>query len=178
MKKGLSLPETIVSIAILSLLVAIMVQIILFYNKFQRETAFLTTATLDAKEIGIKIERYMILSRYIETERKNNNGYTYIIKCKGDSDNPHAPPESEIWYINKNNEKHNQVVIYDNLINTKIEKKLSKEIYMVLNEYKDINPQVFEVSFYVYNKYAQKYRNLNKKILAYYISIIKWKKIQ
>ena len=172
--KGLSLAETIVSIAILSLFIAMMVQIILFYNKLQRETAFLTTETLDAKEIGIKIERYMILSRYIETEKRNNNGYTYIIKCKGDDN----ILEAEIWYINKNNEKHNQVLIYDNLINTKIEKKLSKEIYMVLNEYKNIDPMVFEISFYVYNKYAQKYRNFNKRFLAYYISIIKWKKIK
>ncbi len=171
-KRGLSLAETITSIAILALLIGVMVQIILFYNKFQRETAFLTTATLDAKEIGIKIERYMILSRYIQTEKRNNNGYTYIIKCIEEN-----VPISEIWYINKNNEKYNQVVIYDNLANTKTEKRLSKEIYMVLNEYTNISPKVFEVSFYVYNKYAQKYRNLNKKFLAYYISIIKWEKI-
>jgi hypothetical protein len=44
---------------------------------------------------------------------------------------------------------------------------------MVLKEY-NLNPKVIEVSFYVYNKYAKKYRNLDKKILAYYISIIRY----
>jgi hypothetical protein len=170
-RKGLSLTETLTSIAILSILIGVMVQIILLYNRVQRETGFLTTATLDAKEIGIKIERYMLISKNIDTQKRINNGYTYIIKCSGDSNNP----ESEIWYINNNNEKYNKIYIYDYLqtpLNL-IEKNLSKEIYMVLKEY-NLNPKVIEVSFYVYNKYAKKYRNLDKKILAYYISIIKY----
>jgi hypothetical protein len=169
-RKGLSLPETLTSIAISSILIGVMVQIILLYNRVQRETGFLTSDTLDAKEIGIKIERYMLISKNIDTQKRINNGYTYIIKCSGDSNNP----ESEIWYIN-NNEKYNKVYIYDYLqppLNL-IEKKLSKEIYMVLKEY-NLNPKVIEVSFYVYNKYAKKYRNLDKKILAYYISIIRY----
>jgi prepilin-type N-terminal cleavage/methylation domain-containing protein len=99
-RKGLSLTETLTSIAILSILIGVMVQIILLYNRVQREMGFLTTATLDAKEIGIKIERYMLISKNIDTQKRINNGYTYIIKCSGDSNNP----ESEIWYINNNNE--------------------------------------------------------------------------
>jgi competence protein ComGC len=175
--KGLSLIETLVSIAIISLLIGVMVYIILFYNRLQRETGFLTTATLDAKEIGIKIERYMLISKNINIQKRINNGYTYIIKCSGDSDNP----ESEIWYINNNNEKYNKVFIYDyvqnplNPIQKKLSKELSKEIYMVLNDYQNNSPRVIKVSFYVYNKYAKKYRNIDTRILAYYISIIRWK---
>ncbi|MGC8815862.1 MAG: type II secretion system protein [bacterium] len=171
--KGLSLIETLVSIAIISLLIGVMVYIILFYNRLQRETGFLTTATLDAKEIGIKIERYMLISKNINIEKRINNGYTYIIKCSGDSNNQ----ESEIWYINNNNEKYNKVFIYDNVQNpsNRIQKELSKEIHMVLNDYQNNSPRVIEVSFYVYNKYAKKYRNIDTRILAYYISIIRWK---
>jgi prepilin-type N-terminal cleavage/methylation domain-containing protein len=74
-RKGLSLPETLTSIAILSILIGVMVQIILLYNRVQRETGFLTTATLDAKEIGIKIERYMLQAKNIYITQRNSNGY-------------------------------------------------------------------------------------------------------
>lgn len=168
LKKGLSLIETMVSISIIALLVTVMVEIILFYNRLNRESSFLTTATLDAKEIGIKIERYMILARYIKIYKNSN--YTRII-CQ----NENFTNLADIYYI-QSNPKYNQIVIYDT---QKIEKRLSKEIYMVINSYDNINPVVYEVSFYVYNKYAEKYRNLkNKKHLAYYISIIKWKEVK
>jgi hypothetical protein len=170
--KGLSLTETLTSIAILSILIGVMVQIILLYNRVQRETGFLTTATLDAKEIGIKIERYMLQAKNIDIMKRNSNRYIYIIDCYTDTKTPN-PDIAKIWYINNSTSKYNKVVIYDNVINTRIEKNLSKEIYMVLKEY-NLSPKVIEVSFYVYNKYAKKYRNLDKKILAYYISIIKY----
>jgi len=174
-KKGLSLVETLTSIAILSILIGVMVQIILFYNRVQRETGSLTTATLDAKEIGIKIERYMLQSKYIQTEKRDipTGGYIYIIKCL----NEYSLTDSEIWYINNYLNKYNDTIIYDNLLNTKVQKQLPKEIYMVLNDYNNKSPQVIEISFYVYNKYAKKYRNINTKILAYYISIIKYSKL-
>jgi len=170
-RKGLSLTETLTSIAILSILIGVMVQIILLYNRVQRETGFLTTATLDAKEIGIKIERYMLQAKNIDITQVNSTRYTYIIDCHTETK---APPDiAKIWYINNSASKYNKVVIYDNVINTRIEKNLSKEIYMVLKQY-NLNPKVIEVSFYVYNKYGKKYRNLDKKILAYYISIIRY----
>ena len=171
-RKGLSLTETLTSIAILSILIGVMVQIILLYNRVQRETGFLTTTTLDAKEIGIKIERYMLQAKNIDVIQRNSTGYTYIIDCYINTKTP-DPDIAKIWYINNSASKYNKVVIYDNVINTRIEKNLSKEIYMVLKEY-NLNPKVIEVSFYVYNEYTKKYRNLDKKILAYYISIIKY----
>lgn len=171
--KGLSLIETLVSIAIISLLMSVMIYIILFYNRLQRETRFLTNTTLDAKEIAIKTEKYMLISKNIYIKKIINNGYTYIITCLGDFNNV----ESEIYYINTNNKKYNEILIYDYLENPskKIEKKISKEIYMVIKDNIQNYPKVIEVSFYVYNKYSKKYRNRDTKILAYYISIVKWK---
>jgi len=63
--KGLTLIEVLVSIVIISLLIGVLAQIMLLYNKIQREHSQLTNDTLQAKEIGIKIEKQMALSNYI-----------------------------------------------------------------------------------------------------------------
>ncbi|MGC8815987.1 MAG: hypothetical protein ACP5O4_07360 [bacterium] len=69
---GLSLHETLVSIAIISLMIGVLVQIFLLYNRIQREVGTLTNDTLTAKEIGIKIEKSMALSRYIYIRNSRN----------------------------------------------------------------------------------------------------------
>jgi Tfp pilus assembly protein PilV len=63
--KGLTLIDVLVSIVIISLLMVVLVQIMLLYNKIQRENSQLINDTLQAKEIGTKIEKKMALSNYI-----------------------------------------------------------------------------------------------------------------
>jgi prepilin-type N-terminal cleavage/methylation domain-containing protein len=155
--KGLTLIEVLVSIVIISLLIGVLVQIMLLYNKIQREHSQLSNDTLQAKEIGIKIEKQMALSNYILIV--NTSAYDWIETSKYK------------FQLNKNLPK--EIIIKEEGKPDIEKKKLSDYIYWEANQYNNI-PKLYEIKFYVYNKYAKKYRNQKVKKLAYYISIVKY----
>jgi hypothetical protein len=154
--KGLTLIEVLVYIVIISLLIRVLAQIMLLYNKIQREHSQLTNDTLQAKEIGIKIEKQMTLSSYILIV--NTSTYNWIETSKYK------------FQLNKNLPKE---IIIKEEGNTDIERKLSDYIYWEAHQYNNIS-KLYKIKFYVYNKYAKKYRNQKVKKLAYYISIVKY----
>jgi prepilin-type N-terminal cleavage/methylation domain-containing protein len=155
--KGLTLIEVLVSIVIISLLIGVLVQIMLLYNQIQREHSQLTNDTLQAKEIGIKIEKQMALSNYILIV--NTSTYDWIETSKYK------------FQLNKNLPK--EIIIKEEGKPDIEKKKLSDYIYWEAHQYNNI-PKLYEIKFYVYNKYAKKYRNQKVKKLAYYISITKY----
>lgn len=162
--RGLSLPEVMVSLAIISLMIGVLVQIFLIYNKIKREQDYLTNDTLTAKEIGIKIEKAMALSRYVYIRNNPDStiietyDYTFTLKKN--------PPKE--FKIETN-------PLYPS--KTKV-KKISNYIYWVANTYYN-NPVLYEIKIYVYNR-ASKGRYIKNgqytmvKKLAYYISIVKY----
>ncbi|MGC8734109.1 MAG: hypothetical protein ACP5RD_03595 [bacterium] len=165
---GLSLYETLVSIAIISLMIGVLVQIFLLYNRIQREVGTLTNDTLTAKEIGIKIEKSMALSRYIYIRNSRNLDE---ISTEIETYN------SKFIFKKKLSNKTTEFIekSIDPSKPPKI-KKISNYIYMVANTYYNI-PRLFEVKIYVYNKYSKgRYQGPNNivKKLAYYISIAKY----
>ncbi len=163
-KKGLSLAEVMVSLAIISLIIGVLVQIFLIYNKIKREQDYLTNDTLTVKEVGIKIEKAMALSRYVRITNNIDNtiietyDYTFTLKK-----NP--PKEFKIETNPPNPSK------------TKV-KQISNYIYWVANTYYN-NPVLYESKIYVYNRASKgRYIKNNQytmvRKLAYCISITKY----
>lgn len=138
--RGLSLYETLISIVIISLMIGVLVEFFLLYNKIQREVGTLTNDTLTAKEIGIRLEKSMALSRYIYIKNISNRDEistvieTYNSKFIFKKNIPNKTTE----FIEQTKSVNSS---QPPIIKTK---KISNYIYMVANTYYNI-PRLFEV---------------------------------
>ncbi|MFN3995213.1 MAG: type II secretion system protein [bacterium] len=163
--KGFSLVEILLVISIFSILIGIIVQITLIYEKFNREWGFLSSTALDAKEIALHLETEMSTSNKLEIESASN-----IDKIKLDN---------RVFELHKNHPKKIKEIIYStpySIIEKIKEKQIKDEIYWKI-EYENLNTRgqslgyVYGISFYVYNRYSRKSRNQTVRKLVYFIVI-------
>jgi len=171
--KGFSLIELMIVIAIFSILIGVMVQITLMYEKFNREYAFLSSEALNAKEIGIKIENSIVNSSIVS------------ISSSASVDEINIDNGKIIFKLYKNPPKKVEEIRDGKTIT----KKVSHEIYWKINGKQlgwrkidqttgNINFNMpfilYEISFYLYNKYSKKRKGTETKMLVYYILIQKY----
>lgn len=161
--KGFSLLELIFVISIISILIGIIVQITLLYHKFNREWGLLSSTAIEAKEIAIQIETNMITSSRIGILQNDNNDTIILDKTVYRLFKKRPKKIIEISYT----------IPYVNISRQKI-KNIQDEIYWKVN-YKKYNfMYVYDISFYIYNKYAKKYRDKNVRKLVYFIVIYRY----
>ncbi len=159
--KGFSLVELMLVIVIFSVFIGIIVEITLLYNKFSREWGFLSSTALDAKEIAIGIETNMITSQELKVRYNGAGVYTILL-------------DNIAYRLNQNVPKKIEEITYSHpytIVSKQKEKNVKNEIYWKFG-YRDFGfTYIYEISFYVYNKYAQKYRNKTVRKLVYYIMV-------
>lgn len=155
--KGFSLVELMLVIVIFSAFIGIIVEITLLYNKFSREWGFLSSTALDAKEIAISIETNMITSEELKVRYNGDGVYTILL-------------DKIAYRLNQNIPKKIEEITYS-VHSRRKEKYVKDEIYWKFG-YRDFGfTYIYEISFYVYNKYAQKYRHRTIRKLVYYIMV-------
>ncbi len=153
--RGLSLVEVLLSIVIISILIGIIVQITLLYEKFSREWGFLESSVIDAKLIAVSLERDMITSSKIIINQTNDHDQIILDR-------------NEYTFF-KNLDK--RVVISP----PGKTKNLKKEIYWNIQKTKIRNlAWIYEISFFVYNREALRQRGKNVRKLVYYILVYRY----
>lgn len=164
--EGFSLVETLIVISIISILIGIIIHVTLLYEKFNREWGFLSSTALDVKEIAIQIE--------------TNISTSYKLEIKSSSTVDKIILDDRVYELHKNlNNKIIKEIIYlspYSIVSKEKEKKLKNEVYWKI-EYENLRGYgyVYGISFYIYNRYAKKYRSKVRRNLVYFIVVHKVK---
>ncbi|MCS6955862.1 MAG: hypothetical protein NZM44_05860, partial [Candidatus Calescibacterium sp.] len=125
-----------------------------------REWGFLSSTALDTKEIAIQIETDIITSSNIKISQ-NVNTDTIIL-------------DKTVYKLYKNSPKKIIQINYTTpylTIDKQKTKNIKDEIYWKIgyNQYSFM--YIYDISFYIYNRYAKKYRDQNARKLVYFIVI-------
>lgn len=169
LNKGFTLFELMVSVAILSILVLMLIEVMLLYSKINRKYSFMSNTTIQARNLLNKIEREIILAQNLSISQEAN-GSTLIIG-----------KQQEPKYIYKFLKNPRKIIIISPNQQKQMEINIKREMYIVLQshiidhiDYNNYRSLCFfyEVKCYVYNKHDKNFSS--KPQLVHYIGITKF----
>ncbi|MEN3015497.1 MAG: type II secretion system protein [bacterium] len=163
-KFAFSLVELVIVIAIFSFLITIIAQVTAVYQRAKNEWMFLSSDSLEAKEIGIRIEDELISSYYVN-----------IVQTQ-ERDEIHLDKTTFVLYKSKPKQLHETLRFIRGETKTRV-RKISDMIYWKIDSVPLFNSyMVYEIAFYVYNRRSVNYQNKLSRKLVYYIVVHKFRR--